>query len=60
MTNERSKSVPLYRALYSQVLFGIVLGIVFGYVWPSAGALCASPGTACAMFPTSAVGLAHN
>ena len=37
MTNERSKPVPLYRALYSQVLFGIVLGIVFGYIWPSAG-----------------------
>ena len=24
MTNERSKPVPLYRALYSQVLVGIV------------------------------------
>lgn len=37
MTTERSKPVPLYRALYSQVLFGIVLGIVFGYIWPSGG-----------------------
>ncbi len=30
--------MPLYRALYPQVLFWIVLGIVFGYVWPSTGA----------------------
>src|SRR5688572_26767818 len=37
MSKERPRSVPLYRALYSQVLFGIVLGIVFGYIWPGAG-----------------------
>ena len=38
MKKEGSKSAPLHRALYSQVLLGIVLGIVFGYVWPIAGA----------------------
>ena len=34
----RTASAPLYTALYSQVLIGIVLGIAFGYLWPKAGA----------------------
>ena len=32
-----NKSEPIYRTLYSQVLLAIILGIVFGYLWPSAG-----------------------
>ena len=31
------KSETLHRTLYSQVFLAIIIGIVFGYVWPSAG-----------------------
>jgi Na+/H+-dicarboxylate symporter len=28
---------PRFKALYSQVLVAIVIGVVFGYIWPAAG-----------------------
>src|SRR5215469_10105554 len=31
------KQPPIYKALYSQVLFAIILGVLFGYLWPAAG-----------------------
>ncbi len=33
-----AKSQPLYTHLYFQVLFGIALGVLLGFVWPQTGA----------------------
>ena len=36
-TESQSRSTPLYRVLYVQVLVALVLGVTIGHLWPSVG-----------------------
>jgi aerobic C4-dicarboxylate transport protein len=38
MSIRRNQRVPIYSHLYFQVLVGIVLGVLVGYLWPATGA----------------------